>query len=413
LRGLPLKALYVNSSRVSDLSPLRDLPLEELFVERTEVRDLSPLRRLRLKILNCDFEPSRDAVAIRSIRTLQTVNGKSMEELWKRVDPKIVEAADCLVRGWDLAAAGKWDDARAEFQKAVDARPDDPQVWRWRGQIHAEANRFDEAAADFNKALELAPRDSRTWWTKAGIDDAFCSWNDVFVRIAPMRPIDANLWIARARWFAQRGKWQEAAKASAKVIELNPNDSWNWFMDAPLRLQIDDLKGYHRDCQEMLNRFTPSERPQRDDQVAKTCLLRPDAVEDLGPLGLLAGNSPPGLQNESQHLWYAVCRGLYEYRHGKFDDSIAMARNVLDAKPDHAARDATVLVIRAMAEAARGKPDEARAAFKDAGARIDANMPKVERGELLGDNWHDWLRCQILLREAQKLIGKDAADSKL
>jgi hypothetical protein len=35
---------------------------------------------------------------------------------------------------------------------------------------------------------------------------------------------------------------------------------------------------------------------------------------------------------------------------------------------------------------------------------VDKKMPKVERGEQFGDDWHDWLRCQILLREAETLI---------
>src|SRR5207302_2665523 len=138
LRGLPLKALYLHSARMTDLSPLHDMPLEELYIDHTAVRDLSPLRGMRLQYLDCsqcpvrdlsvlrglplkglrcDIEPSRDAVVLRSIKSLQTVNGKFVAEFWKTVDAKIVEAADCLARGWDRAQAGKWADAEAEFQK--------------------------------------------------------------------------------------------------------------------------------------------------------------------------------------------------------------------------------------------------------------------------------------------------------
>jgi hypothetical protein len=98
---------------------------------------------------------------------------------------------------------------------------------------------------------------------------------------------------------------------------------------------------------------------------------------------------------------------------GKGDESIqGVARGILGGKPEHAARDATALVIAAMGDHLGGKTAEARAALKDARARIEANMPKVERGQLLGDDWHDWLRCQILLREAEKLVEKDGKDGE-
>jgi hypothetical protein len=34
----------------------------------------------------CDFQPARDAVILRSIKTLETINGKPAAELWKEVD---------------------------------------------------------------------------------------------------------------------------------------------------------------------------------------------------------------------------------------------------------------------------------------------------------------------------------------
>jgi hypothetical protein len=31
-------------------------------------------------------------------------------------------------------------------------------------------------------------------------------------------------------------------------------------------------------------------------------------------------------------------------------------------------------------------------------------MPKAERGERFGDDRHDWLRCQVLLKEAETVV---------
>ncbi len=50
--------------------------------------DLSPLRGMPLKELRCDFKPERDAKILRSIKTLETINGKSAREFWKALGEK-------------------------------------------------------------------------------------------------------------------------------------------------------------------------------------------------------------------------------------------------------------------------------------------------------------------------------------
>jgi formylglycine-generating enzyme required for sulfatase activity/serine/threonine protein kinase/tetratricopeptide (TPR) repeat protein len=377
LQILSCKGSGPGIGKLSDLSPLKGMRLKSLDCRYTRVTDLLPLRRMPLEELDCDTRPGdawRVAPVLRQSKTLRKINGQTTVEFWGAVDAKINEAADCLARGWDLADAKKWTEAESEFKKAVDARPDDPQVWKWRGVIQAEGKRVEQAAADFHKALEL--------------------------------------WIARTQWFAHRGKWKEAAKACEEVLACRSDDSSDWFMDAALRLQVGDVEGYHRVCREMLKRFGETKDPRIADQVAKACLLAPKAVDDLGPVYKLSDLSlkdPSG----TDYTWRQVCKCLAGYRKGLGDESIqGLARGILSGKPEHAARDATALVIIAMAEQKRGKSDEARAALKDARGRIEANMPKVERGEQFGDDWHDWLRCQILLREAEKLVEKDGKEAK-
>jgi serine/threonine protein kinase len=88
LAGLPLRVLHVGHTRVSDLKPLTGLPLTYLDYTNTRVSDISPLKGMRLREVRCDFQPGRDAVILRSIRTLETINGKPATEFWKEVDKK-------------------------------------------------------------------------------------------------------------------------------------------------------------------------------------------------------------------------------------------------------------------------------------------------------------------------------------
>jgi hypothetical protein len=103
LKDMPLISLDVGKTEVSDLSPLKDLKLTSLSCPETQVRDLTPLQnmklthlditatpvtnlaplqRMPLKRLRIDVELARrNAAILRSIPTLQTING---------ADPKII-----------------------------------------------------------------------------------------------------------------------------------------------------------------------------------------------------------------------------------------------------------------------------------------------------------------------------------
>ena len=80
-----LTHLYLSGTKVSDLSPLKGMKLTILTCDQTRVSDLSPLRGMPLEELQCDFEPERDAEVLRSIKTLETINGKPGKEFWKGV----------------------------------------------------------------------------------------------------------------------------------------------------------------------------------------------------------------------------------------------------------------------------------------------------------------------------------------
>jgi Leucine-rich repeat (LRR) protein len=107
LKGMPLSYLGIGRTQVSDLSPIKDLPLTELYFHGiqvsdlssvkgmklihldcsgTKVSDLSPLKGMPLKTLNLNFKPERDTELLRSIKTLETINGKPAAEFWKEVE---------------------------------------------------------------------------------------------------------------------------------------------------------------------------------------------------------------------------------------------------------------------------------------------------------------------------------------
>src|SRR5262249_61847021 len=89
LRGMALKVLSVaHCGRVTDLAPLRGMPLQLLWWGGSAVSDLSPLRGMPLKEVYCDFRRKRDARFLRSLKSLEKINGKAAAEFWKEVGGK-------------------------------------------------------------------------------------------------------------------------------------------------------------------------------------------------------------------------------------------------------------------------------------------------------------------------------------
>ena len=68
-----------------------------------------------------------------------------------------VEHANKAVK---LVQAGSYDEAIAEFTKAIQLSPKDARIYNDRGWAYYKLNRFPEATEDFSKAIEIAPKDS-------------------------------------------------------------------------------------------------------------------------------------------------------------------------------------------------------------------------------------------------------------
>lgn len=81
-QDMPLTCLECFVTDVSDLSPLKGKKIEILHVWGTPLPDLSLVRAMPLKELTCDFRPERDTELLRSIKTLEKINGKPLNVFW-------------------------------------------------------------------------------------------------------------------------------------------------------------------------------------------------------------------------------------------------------------------------------------------------------------------------------------------
>ncbi len=82
LLGMPLIDMNCSRSPVRDLRPLAEMSLKKLVCSQTSITDLSPLRGMPLTEIECDYIRDRDADILRSIHTLERINGQPAREFW-------------------------------------------------------------------------------------------------------------------------------------------------------------------------------------------------------------------------------------------------------------------------------------------------------------------------------------------
>jgi serine/threonine protein kinase/WD40 repeat protein/tetratricopeptide (TPR) repeat protein len=202
---------------------------------------------------------------------------------------------------------------------------------------------------------------------------------------------------------AQLGRWDQALTAIGQAAELDRANHWHVFQAAALQLWAGDLANYRRTCREMLERFGNTDQPEVADRAAKTCLLVPDAVADLDRVFKLADRAVTGTENRGNYHWFIFCKALAEYRAGRHARAVEwlgrFAPNSGGGNPDVAA-----FAVLAMAKHKLAHPEQARAALRSAEGIFREKLPDPGKGRPFAGDWADWLRCQILLREAEKLL---------
>jgi tetratricopeptide (TPR) repeat protein len=303
-----------------------------------------------------------------------------------------------------FARQQKWDPAIADYTEALQKRNDDADLWAERGECYHGANQPDKASRDYDKALTLLASDPNAAALRTALFDELIPQEDLFNRVVKLRPKDTQPWLARVHYFANRGQWKQAAASLVKLTELDPEDHENWYMLAPVYLELGDKENYRRVCLEMLKRFSAAEKPEIIERTAKTCLLVADAGIDRKLALQLAERAATRGADQANAKWFHMAKGIADYREGQYAKAVERLEKSLTPGTEVMFRDSMAYLFLAMAHYRLGESDEAAQSLYKARFLMDDRFPKLERGELLGPEWADWLRFMIVRREVEALV---------
>jgi serine/threonine protein kinase/tetratricopeptide (TPR) repeat protein len=204
------------------------------------------------------------------------------------------------------------------------------------------------------------------------------------------------------------GRFDKAMVAYVRACATDPGNHWNWYHLACLKLYLGDEASYRDVAKGMLERFGETDVATIGERTAKVCLLTDHPVGEMSRLQRLVDQALASKEDASVLPWFALTKGLAEYRAGRFESALGFMDKAQSLNGS-AAR-ATIDLIRAMARE-RLKDHERSAEFlAKAIERIDKELPKPGVEPLSGAE--NWLICHVLRREAEQVVGAKAGAAK-
>jgi tetratricopeptide (TPR) repeat protein len=208
---------------------------------------------------------------------------------------------------------------------------------------------------------------------------------------------------ASAELLMQQGHFAEGAADYARVIELRPDDVEAWDYRAIALFASGQLEAYRDVCHQSLQRFAKTTNPFAADRIAVAYLILPASGPDLETAAKLGETAVSAGSNHQFSIWFRLCKGLAEYRQGRYDGAVDWMQQVLEHAGPIPERDAAAWLVLAMAQHKLKQADPARVSLIKGREIINTTMPTLE-GRNLGENWDDWVIAHALLKEAKALI---------
>ncbi len=141
------------------------------------------------------------------------------EAQWQRGHEVAKKAVVAAKKGDFTRSEQYWTELIAEF-------PDNAAVWSNRGNVRVAQHRLDEAIADFDRAIQLAPEQPDPYLNRGVALEGQGKYEDALIdynRAIAINPQDAMAYNNRGNARAGQQRWLEALTDYQKAVDLAPD----------------------------------------------------------------------------------------------------------------------------------------------------------------------------------------------
>jgi len=214
------------------------------------------------------------------------------------------------------------------------------------------------------------------------------------------RPECADVIAMRAEIYARDGKWAAAAPDAIAAAKLRADSPYRYHMLAPLLAATTNLSAYQEACSNIVARFAGTTDINVAHQMAKDCLILPQANVDLNAVAALSNVAVTKGKGHGPEYLYDACEALAQYRLGHYGDAVKWAQQ--SATVPFPYSQAEAYAVLAMARFKLGDLSAARKALDQCNQVVRAGLPHP--GQEIGQDWRDWIVVHALQSEAGTLI---------
>jgi tetratricopeptide (TPR) repeat protein len=131
-------------------------------------------------------------------------------------------------------AFGRGDEARVDFDKALQLDPTQPLFWAWRASFHAQHARWNETVTDFSKLIELQPECMDCWYQRClarlgggQVDEYRRDCREMLQRFGQTDKAGDRYWVAWACVLAPDATtdWATAVGLAEKTLQNDPQSA--------------------------------------------------------------------------------------------------------------------------------------------------------------------------------------------
>ena len=302
-------------------------------------------------------------------------------------------------RGACRKRTGRYDEAVADYSRAVELGPDDVEAISSRGETYRQMGRHDEAAADFTRAIELDPGDAwatgsrgQTYEAMGRLDEALAD----FTRAIELDPAQAWILSVRGETYRQMGRLDEAAADFTRAIEIDPTQDWNIVFRGETYLQMGRYDEAAAD-------FTRAIELDPGDAWATGSRGR--VYEAMGRHDEALADFKRTIELDPTRAWVLSTRDETGEQIGRFEQALADRDRAVEVDPD----DAEAIVFRGGSYLETERYDEALADFTRA---IELGSDNAGALSFRGETYRQMGRYQEAVADFTRAIelGPDDAE---
>lgn len=135
-------------------------------------------------------------------------------------------SAACMARGRTLAAIGQHDEAIADYDRAIELEPKHASAYHARGQARMAVGEFRLAVEDYTQALELEPDRAASLASRGEVYVKLGQHDQAIIDLDRALTLDPSLaaaYYARALAYGSKGEYDRASRDLDRAVERDPS----------------------------------------------------------------------------------------------------------------------------------------------------------------------------------------------